>query len=183
MQKPRALRPGDRLAVVSPASPFNRDEFDLGIEEIRRLGFEPVFDDTVFARQRYVSGSARASRGRDSNGLARSVDCRPDRRSRRLRQRASPAAARSRRGPARLQAVHRLQRPHLDPHVSDARLRSGRLSRTDAGPAAVARRRGLRRRFIHACALPPRADGGTGRRQGSNPSATAKPPASCSAAR
>src|SRR5262249_30772722 len=26
------------------------------IEEIRRLGFEPVFDDTVFARQRYVSG-------------------------------------------------------------------------------------------------------------------------------
>jgi len=56
MLKPRALRPGDRLAVVSPASPFNRDEFDLGIEEIRRLGFEPVFDDTVFARQRYVSG-------------------------------------------------------------------------------------------------------------------------------
>ena len=56
MQKPRALKPGDRLAVVSPASPFNRDEFDLGIEEIRRLGFEPVFDDTVFARQRYVSG-------------------------------------------------------------------------------------------------------------------------------
>jgi muramoyltetrapeptide carboxypeptidase len=56
MQKPRALRPGDRLAVVSPASPFNRDEFDLGIDEIRRLGFEPVFDDTVFARQRYVSG-------------------------------------------------------------------------------------------------------------------------------
>ena len=45
MQKPRALEPGDRLAVVSPASPFNRDEFDLGIEEIRRLGFEPVFDD------------------------------------------------------------------------------------------------------------------------------------------
>jgi muramoyltetrapeptide carboxypeptidase len=56
MQKPRALEPGDRLAVVSPASPFNRDEFDLGIEEIRRLGFEPIFDDTVFARQRYVSG-------------------------------------------------------------------------------------------------------------------------------
>jgi len=56
MHKPRALSPGDRLAVVSPASPFNRDEFDLGIEEIRRLGFIPVFDDTVFERQRYVSG-------------------------------------------------------------------------------------------------------------------------------
>ena len=46
MLKPRALSPGDRLAIVSPASPFNRDEFDLGVEEIRRLGFIPVFDDT-----------------------------------------------------------------------------------------------------------------------------------------
>ena len=46
MIKPRALKPGDRLAVVSPASPFKRDEFDQGIEEIRRLGFVPVYDDT-----------------------------------------------------------------------------------------------------------------------------------------
>ncbi len=57
MRKPRALSPGDRLAVVSPASPFNRHEFDLGVEEIRRLGFVPVFDETVFARRDYVSGS------------------------------------------------------------------------------------------------------------------------------
>jgi muramoyltetrapeptide carboxypeptidase len=57
MRKPRALAPGDRLAVVAPASPFNREEFDRGVDEIRRLGFEPVYDDTVFARQRYVAGS------------------------------------------------------------------------------------------------------------------------------
>jgi len=57
MRKPRALAPGDRLAVVAPASPFNREEFDRGVEEIRRLGFDPVYDDTVFARQRYVAGS------------------------------------------------------------------------------------------------------------------------------
>jgi muramoyltetrapeptide carboxypeptidase len=57
MRKPRALAPGDRLAVVAPASPFTRDEFDRGVDEIRRLGFEPVYDDTVFARQRYVAGS------------------------------------------------------------------------------------------------------------------------------
>ena len=55
--KPRALAPGDRLAIVSPASPFSREEFDLGVEEIRRLGFIPVYDESVFARQRYVSGS------------------------------------------------------------------------------------------------------------------------------
>jgi muramoyltetrapeptide carboxypeptidase len=57
MVKPRALQPGDRLAVVSPASPFTREEFDQGLEEIRRLGFVPSYDDSVFARQRYVSGA------------------------------------------------------------------------------------------------------------------------------
>lgn len=56
MLKPRALRPGDRIAVVSPASPFKREEFDQGIDEIRRLGFEPVYDDTVFADLPFVSG-------------------------------------------------------------------------------------------------------------------------------
>ena len=58
MRKPRALVRGDRIAVVAPASPFNRDEFDSGIVELRRLGFEPVFDDTVFDRKRYVAGEA-----------------------------------------------------------------------------------------------------------------------------
>jgi len=58
MRKPRALTRGDRLAIVAPASAFNRDEFERGLEEIRRLGFEPVYDDTVFARQRYLAGSA-----------------------------------------------------------------------------------------------------------------------------
>lgn len=57
MLKPRALAPGDRLAVVAPASPFDRAEFDAGIEEIRRLGFEPVYDRSVFAREGYVAGS------------------------------------------------------------------------------------------------------------------------------
>ena len=58
MRKPRALAPGDRLAIVAPASPFSRDEFDSGLRELRRLGFVPVYDDSVFARQRYVAGSA-----------------------------------------------------------------------------------------------------------------------------
>lgn len=56
MLKPRALAPGSRLAVVAPASPFERAEFDAGIEEIRRLGFVPVFDESVFARRAYVAG-------------------------------------------------------------------------------------------------------------------------------
>jgi muramoyltetrapeptide carboxypeptidase len=57
MLKPRALEPGSRLAVVAPASPFRREEFDDGIVELQRLGFQPVYDESVFARQPMVAGS------------------------------------------------------------------------------------------------------------------------------
>jgi len=58
VRKPRALKPGDRIAIVAPASPFSRDEFTRGIAEIERLGFAPVFDDSVFARESgYLAGS------------------------------------------------------------------------------------------------------------------------------
>jgi muramoyltetrapeptide carboxypeptidase len=56
---PAALKAGDRVAIVSPASPFAREEFDAGLVEIERLGFVPVYDETVFAREAgYLSGSA-----------------------------------------------------------------------------------------------------------------------------
>ena len=60
MRKPRALRFGDRVAIVAPASPFARDEFDAGVAELRALGFEPVWDESVFARDRYLAGAAEA---------------------------------------------------------------------------------------------------------------------------
>jgi muramoyltetrapeptide carboxypeptidase len=58
MLKPRALEPGSRLAVVAPASSFPRQEFDDGIAELQRLGFTPVYDDSVFARLPYLAGPA-----------------------------------------------------------------------------------------------------------------------------
>src|SRR5258708_1848982 len=58
MLKPRALRPGDRIAIVAPASSFARESFDAGVGELRRLGYDPVYDDSVFARQRYTAGAA-----------------------------------------------------------------------------------------------------------------------------
>lgn len=59
MTRPRALRPGDRIGVVAPASAFRRDEFDRGVAELRRLGFEPVWDESVFAQEGgYLAGSA-----------------------------------------------------------------------------------------------------------------------------
>jgi muramoyltetrapeptide carboxypeptidase len=60
MRIPPALRPGDRLAVVAPASPFEPEAFELGLAELRVLGFEPVYDESIFARARYVAGPAEA---------------------------------------------------------------------------------------------------------------------------
>jgi len=54
--KPRRLRPGDRVALVAPASPFKREELEAGVVELERLGFEAVYDERVFARKRYVAG-------------------------------------------------------------------------------------------------------------------------------
>jgi muramoyltetrapeptide carboxypeptidase len=46
------------VAVVSPSSPFAREEFDAGVAEIARLGYVPVYDDSIFAREGgYLSGS------------------------------------------------------------------------------------------------------------------------------
>ena len=57
MIRPRALRPGDRIAIVAPASNCSRDEFDRGVDEVRRLGFEPVFSEAVFERGMFSAGS------------------------------------------------------------------------------------------------------------------------------
>ena len=60
MRKPRPVVPGDRVAIVAPASPFDRDRFDQGVAEIERFGLTPVVTDGVFARRGYVAGDARS---------------------------------------------------------------------------------------------------------------------------
>ena len=43
---------------MAPASPFDREEFTRGVAEIERLGFVPVFDDSVFEKEiGYLAGS------------------------------------------------------------------------------------------------------------------------------
>lgn len=59
MRKPRALVPGDRVALVAPASPFNRERFDAGVAEIEAIGLTPVVTKGLFARSGYVAGAAR----------------------------------------------------------------------------------------------------------------------------
>jgi muramoyltetrapeptide carboxypeptidase len=58
--KCRPAGPGSRVALVAPASPFVREEFDRGVAELRRLGFAPVWSDRIFERQAFVAGDASA---------------------------------------------------------------------------------------------------------------------------
>ncbi|MBW8895286.1 MAG: LD-carboxypeptidase, partial [Acidobacteria bacterium] len=48
----------DRIAVVAPASAFVRAEFDAGVAELQALGFEPIYEESVFERRAYAAGSA-----------------------------------------------------------------------------------------------------------------------------
>ena len=56
LRKPAALRPGDRIAIVAPASGFSIDEFHAGVAELRALGFSPEYEESVFDRTSYTAG-------------------------------------------------------------------------------------------------------------------------------
>lgn len=56
--KPPSLGSGDRVGIIAPASSFKREDFDLGCEALRKMGYEPVFDESIFDRDLYFAGSA-----------------------------------------------------------------------------------------------------------------------------
>jgi muramoyltetrapeptide carboxypeptidase len=68
----RPLPPGGRIALVAPASPFERAEFDAGVAELRRLGYDVVFDPDVFSREGFVAGSPAVRAGALQRALAAS---------------------------------------------------------------------------------------------------------------
>lgn len=55
--KPAALRPGDLVAVVAPASNLKGDYLARGIAELETLGFSVRVDDQILAKDRYTAGS------------------------------------------------------------------------------------------------------------------------------
>ena len=59
LTKFRPVRPGSRVALVAPASGFDREEFDRGVAELKRLGLEPVYEESVFDRQTLTAGRPR----------------------------------------------------------------------------------------------------------------------------
>ena len=58
LRRPAALRPGDRLALLAPASPLDPDVIERGAAELRSLGFEPVYDERALAATGYLAGPA-----------------------------------------------------------------------------------------------------------------------------
>ncbi len=52
---PPALRPGDRVAVVAPAGPFERAVFERGLAVLASR-YTPAFEPSLFERHRYLAG-------------------------------------------------------------------------------------------------------------------------------
>jgi muramoyltetrapeptide carboxypeptidase len=55
--KPAALRQGDKVGVIAPASSFNRDGFLSGCDRLRQMGYEPVYSQSIFDRDIYFAGT------------------------------------------------------------------------------------------------------------------------------
>src|ERR1700756_5286896 len=57
--KPPALRPGDTVGIVAPASNVKPDELETGCEALRRAGYRPFYFDSIFEQYLYFAGTAR----------------------------------------------------------------------------------------------------------------------------
>ncbi len=55
--KPRALRPGDKVGIVAPASNVNREMLEAGCDGLRRAGYEPFYFESILERDLYFAGS------------------------------------------------------------------------------------------------------------------------------
>jgi len=56
--KPPALRQGDKIGLIAPASSFNREAFLRGCDRLRQMGYEPVYAENIFDRDIYFAGTA-----------------------------------------------------------------------------------------------------------------------------
>jgi muramoyltetrapeptide carboxypeptidase len=66
--RPRALRSGDLVGVCAPAGAVDREAVARGVAELRRLGFEVRFSESIFDRRFFTAGSAE-TRARELQAL------------------------------------------------------------------------------------------------------------------
>jgi muramoyltetrapeptide carboxypeptidase len=55
--KPPALKPGDVVGVVAPASDIKRELLEAGCDALRKLGYKPFYFDSILERDLYFAGS------------------------------------------------------------------------------------------------------------------------------
>lgn len=55
--RPPALRPGDTVGIVAPASNIKRADLDAGCEALGRAGYRPIYNDSILDRDLYFAGS------------------------------------------------------------------------------------------------------------------------------
>ncbi len=55
--KPPALRPGDTVGIVAPASNIKQADLEAGCEALRRAGYRPFYLDSILDRDLYFAGS------------------------------------------------------------------------------------------------------------------------------
>ncbi len=55
--KPPALKPGDRIGIVAPASNVKRSELEAGCEGLQRAGYRPFYLDSILEQDLYFAGS------------------------------------------------------------------------------------------------------------------------------
>jgi muramoyltetrapeptide carboxypeptidase len=73
--KPPALRRGDRVGLIAPASPLDASEIEDGIAHLSSFGLVPVLGAHVRAQTGYLAGSD-AQRAEDFNKMARDASIR-----------------------------------------------------------------------------------------------------------
>ncbi len=179
---PSPPAPGDRIALVAPASPVQPDELARGADELRPLGFEPVYDERVLARHGYVAGTpalraaslADAWRDPSVRGL---VAVRGGYGSQQMLP-----PARSAMDCRRSEGVRRLQRHHGAARLA-RRARWGGVSRADGRRAPRARHRRLRSGVVPGCGYPAGGDGHAGAARPRGVPRRARRAGRCSAAR
>ena len=55
--KPPALRSGDTVGIVAPASNIKRADLEAGCEALRRAGYRPFYFDSILEQDLYFAGS------------------------------------------------------------------------------------------------------------------------------
>ena len=57
LRKPRPLRPGSRVRVIAPSSPFDPNRLQEGLRTLEDLGLVPLVADRIFEVDGYLAGS------------------------------------------------------------------------------------------------------------------------------